>query len=58
MWKFAIKLEQATIKTVEKGLMTKDLAISVKKTNKVARSDYLSTSDFIDAVKDELILIA
>ena len=38
--------------------MTKDLAISVKKTNNVKRSDYLNTEEFIDAVKDQLILMA
>lgn len=56
--KFSKLLEQSCIHTVEQGLMTKDLAISVKGTPNVKRSEYLNTEEFIDAVRDNLILKA
>lgn len=47
---FCDSLEDTVIKTVESGQMTKDLAITVKGTTKVDRSEYLNTFEFIDAV--------
>lgn len=51
---FCKKVEKTVIKTVELGKMTKDLAITVKGTTKVDRSDYLSTDEFIDEVANNL----
>lgn len=45
-------MEAAVIETVENGLMTKDLAISVAGTTQVPRSAYLNTQDFMDKVKE------
>ena len=50
--KYCSNLEQTIIKTVESGKMTKDLAITVKGTSKLDRSDYLNTSEFIDCVEN------
>ncbi|KAB1209146.1 Isocitrate dehydrogenase [NADP], chloroplastic/mitochondrial [Morella rubra] len=50
---FVHKLEAASIKTVETGKMTKDLAILVHG-SKVSRENYLSTEEFIDAVGQNL----
>jgi len=46
------------IDTVEGGLMTKDLAISVRGTSKLEKGQYLSTEEFIDAVSERLIINA
>jgi len=51
--KFAEALEQACVKTVENGHMTKDLAICVHG-NSVRRDQYLNTQDFIDKIKETL----
>merc|ERR1712151_1196620 len=48
---FAKKIEESCIETVEGGQYTKDLAITVQGTNNVARSSYLNTEEFLDAVK-------
>ena len=49
--KFAETLEKVIVETVEAGHMTKDLAILVKNTNKVAEgTDYLVTQAFMEAV--------
>lgn len=56
--KFSNLLEKSVIDTVESGLMTKDLAISVKGTTKLDKKDYLNTEEFIDAVSEKLILNA
>ena len=45
---FANKLEKVTIKTVENGFMTKDLAILIKETN------YLTTEEFIAKIREGL----
>ena len=47
---FANKLEQAVVNTVEKGDMTKDLAILVTGQNVPDRSTYLNTEQFLDSV--------
>jgi len=52
--KFADALEQACIETVESGVMTKDLAISVHNTNSVNRSQYVNTNEYIAAVAKRL----
>ncbi|CAG9465898.1 unnamed protein product [Pedinophyceae sp. YPF-701] len=44
-------LEAATIKTIESGAMTKDLAICVHGTTKVPESSYLLTEPFMDAIR-------
>ncbi|PIK39462.1 putative isocitrate dehydrogenase [Apostichopus japonicus] len=50
--KFAAALEKSCVDTIEAGAMTKDLAICVKGMDKVQRSDYLSTFEFIDKVAE------
>ena len=51
---FAETLEKVIIETVEAGFMTKDLAILVHGTTKVAREQYLNTFEFIDKVAENL----
>ncbi|WP_108821415.1 isocitrate dehydrogenase (NADP(+)) [Dysgonomonas sp. Marseille-P4361] len=50
---FASKLEATCIETVENGKMTKDLALLVHG-DKMQRSDYLNTEDFLDAIAEGL----
>ena len=50
---FAVKLEESTIKTVENGIMTKDLALLIKK-KAMTRKDYVNTQDFIKHVRNRL----
>lgn len=50
---FALKLEAACIETVESGKMTKDMAI-LSHGPKVARDQFLSTEQFLDAVTEAL----
>jgi isocitrate dehydrogenase len=50
---FCQKLEQVCVETVEAGKMTKDLAIMVHGDN-LARKDYLSTQEFLQALKENL----
>jgi isocitrate dehydrogenase len=47
---FVKTLERSVIETVEKGFMTKDLAICVEGTNDVSRDKWLTTMDFIKKV--------
>uniref|UniRef100_A0A7S3P1P7 Isocitrate dehydrogenase [NADP] n=1 Tax=Euplotes crassus TaxID=5936 RepID=A0A7S3P1P7_EUPCR len=49
---FCQKLESTVIKTVEDGKMTKDLAITIKGTTDVDRSEYLNTFEFLDTVEE------
>jgi len=51
---FASNLEAVCIETIEAGFMTKDLAICVKGTTKVARGDYLNTFEFLDKLAENL----
>lgn len=51
---FANKLEAVCIETIESGFMTKDLAICIKGMNKVQRSDYLETFEFMDKLAENL----
>ena len=50
---FCRKLEAVCIDTVEKGLMTKDLAMLVHG-DQLKRSDYLNTEEFLTALKKNL----
>ena len=50
LMEFADKLEKATVKTIEDGKMTKDLALITSTTNPVV----LNSQDFIKAVRVEL----
>ena len=47
---YCANLEAATIATIEAGQYTKDLAICVQGTTKVAPDSYLTTEPFMDAV--------
>jgi isocitrate dehydrogenase len=51
---FCNHLEAAVVETIEKGGMTKDLAILVHNTNNVQRDTYLNTEQFIDKVAEGL----
>lgn len=48
---FCNRLEKTVIGTVQGGEMTKDLAIAIKGTTDVERSEYLDTFEFLDAVE-------
>ena len=50
---FCVKLEEVCIQTVEGGQMTKDLAMLIHK-EEMTRKDYLSTQDFLAAIKENL----
>jgi isocitrate dehydrogenase len=50
---FCLKLEQVCVETVESGKMTKDLAMLVKPEGLTA-ADYLTTEDFLAAIKENL----
>jgi isocitrate dehydrogenase len=50
---FCVKLEEVCIQTVEGGQMTKDLAMLIHK-EEMTREDYLSTQDFLAAIKENL----
>ena len=50
---FCHKLEQVCVETVEEGKMTKDLAVMIHGEN-LARKDYLSTQEFLQALKVNL----
>ena len=51
---FAETLEKVCVDTIESGDMTKDLAICIKGMNKVKRSDYMETFEFIDKLSENL----
>lgn len=51
---FSHKLERATISTVEEGFMTKDLALITKGAEKIKRSDYVNTHEFLEHVESRL----
>lgn len=51
---FAKTLEKSVIETVEKGIMTKDLAISVLGSNDVPREKWVTTMEFISKVAEHL----
>lgn len=47
-------LEAAVINTVEKGYMTKDLALCISEGKEVARSKYCSTEEFMKRCEETL----
>jgi isocitrate dehydrogenase len=51
---FCQVLEKSVVGTVEKGFMTKDLAICVHGSNDVSRDKYCNTEEFIRKVAEEL----
>ncbi len=51
--KFAEKIEQETIKAVEDGIMTKDLALIIHK-DQLNQSHYVNTQGFIEEVEKRL----
>ncbi|KAK9507216.1 hypothetical protein O3M35_007123 [Rhynocoris fuscipes] len=51
---FAHALEQVCIETIESGKMTKDLAICIKGTMNVDRSEYMETFAFINQLAENL----
>ena len=51
---FAETLERSVIETVEKGFMTKDLALIVYQTNELPRNKYCETLEFIRKVREFL----
>lgn len=52
---FCDSLEKVCVQTVEDGFMTKDLAICVKgNASNVSRSDYLSTTQYLDKLSENL----
>jgi isocitrate dehydrogenase len=53
---FATLLEQSVIETVERGFMTKDLALIVAGSNEVSRNKYCETIEFIKKVREFLTL--
>ena len=54
LMRFAKQLEEATVRTVEEGLMTKDLAIMLHGTTAVSKDKYVNTEKFIDAVEQRI----
>tara|TARA_B100000900_G_scaffold398458_1_gene399821 strand:- start:284 stop:1507 length:1224 start_codon:yes stop_codon:yes gene_type:complete len=50
---FCNLLEKVCVKTVESGLMTKDLAILIHG-KKVAKRNYLNTQEFLNSIKENL----
>ncbi|KAE9413022.1 hypothetical protein Angca_007112, partial [Angiostrongylus cantonensis] len=52
--KFAENLEKVCIETMEGGFLTKDLAICVKGSSNVTRTDYLNTFEFLDKLAENL----
>lgn len=50
---FCHTLEKVCVETVESGKMTKDLALLLYK-EKMTRSDYLNTQEFLGAIKENL----
>ncbi|KAL3312319.1 NAD-dependent isocitrate dehydrogenase [Cichlidogyrus casuarinus] len=52
--KFVLALENACVKTVESGRMTKDLALCIHGSKDLKPSMYLNTMDFLDAITDTL----
>lgn len=52
--RFAETLEKVCVNTIEQGFMTKDLAICIKGMDKVKRSDYLETFEFMNKLGENL----
>jgi isocitrate dehydrogenase len=54
---FCSKVEQACIDTVQGGIMTKDLALSIHG-KQLKREHYVNSLEFIDAVAEKLTKVA
>lgn len=52
---FCETLEAAVIQTVEKGYMTKDLALCISEGKEVSRDKYCSTQEFMNRIQETLI---
>jgi len=52
--KFCEVLEATCISTIESGFMTKDLAICIKGSMDVSRSEYMETFEFLDKLAENL----
>lgn len=52
---FCELLERSVIETVEKGFMTKDLAMCISEGKEVARSKYSTTEEFMNKCQETLI---
>jgi isocitrate dehydrogenase len=52
---FCEVLERSVIETVEKGYMTKDLALCISEGKEVPRSKYSSTEEFMNRCQETLI---
>jgi isocitrate dehydrogenase len=48
-------LENAVIETIEKGFMTKDLALCISEGKEVPRSKYCSTEEFMNKCQETLV---
>ncbi len=51
---FCETLERSIIETVEKGFMTKDLALCISEGKEVPRSKYCSTEEFMKRCEETL----
>nr|AZL94711.1 isocitrate dehydrogenase 1 [Nephromyces sp. MMRI] len=51
---FCLALENASIKVVEDGKMSKDLAICIKGLRNITENDYLTTEEFITCIAEQL----
>lgn len=51
---FCETLEKAVIETVEKGFMTKDLALCISEGKEVPRTKYCSTEEFMKRCEETL----
>lgn len=54
---FCEKLEEAVIGTVRSGCMTKDLALCISGGKSVERSQYQTTTEFMNKVSDNFIAL-
>uniref|UniRef100_A0A0K0FZ14 Isocitrate dehydrogenase [NADP] n=1 Tax=Strongyloides venezuelensis TaxID=75913 RepID=A0A0K0FZ14_STRVS len=52
--KFSQKLEDACVKTIESGKMTKDLALCVYGSSNIKEGSYLYTEEFLSAIDNKL----
>lgn len=52
--RFAHKVEEACITTIEEGKMTKDLAICIYGAKNATPDKYLYTEDFLNAIDNKL----
>lgn len=53
--RFALSLEEACVECVDSGKMTKDLAGCIHGLSNVKEGMYLSTEDFLEAIREQLV---